>query len=861
LTINENVTYIGWGAFYYTNFSTLNYNAVNCEWNSSAYGYENYSLTSLTIGENVEVIPVSAFSGLYNVTGELVIPNSVTYIGADAFNGCSGFTSITIPEGITSIEANTFSGCSSAVTINLPSTLENIDEWAFSSCASLMNVEFPNSVVTIGYGAFQECSSLASLTLPESLEYIGNQAFYYCSNLTGALELPANVTYIGNFAFAECSNLTSLVLPENVVSIGNTAFQNCSGLRGEITLPETLESVGSNAFDGCDGISTVNYNATNCQTMGSAGEPVFYDCAFSHLRIGENVENIPDFAFKHCFLINEISSGAVVPPTIYASTFGMVSRSIPVSVPMGSGEAYRTAQYWEEFFNITEDYSPSQYSYHWSVNANQYESNMTAIGVIQIDGEEQSTDKWEIGAFNGDECRGRQLLAYYAGPDRYLVFLTLYGEEGDPLTFRLYDHELGQESPLGCDSHLVFAPDQEVGTAGEPHVFNFTDMQCTAIPAGWTWWSTYVEQSGVDGLGQLEESLGVNGSIIKSQSSGYVTYTPSLDLWYGNLESIDNESTYLIHATGSSVLAVSGESATPTEHPVTLSPGWSWVGYPSATAADINTALSGIEPTENDMLKAQESFSVYYPEMGWIGTLQTIRPGMGLMYKSNGSEAQELTYEGGERGTQLRANVTARGNHWEPDVHAYSQNMSVIAVVELDGEELCGSRYELGVFAGGECRGSAKLTYVEAIGRHMAFLTVYGDDAVTLEFGLYDAETGWEMYGAAESMGFEGNAVVGGLAEPYTVSFRGTTGIEDFGSALTLYPNPAERGQELRLGTLPEDGGEVLLEVVNAMGTVLYSSSSARMPSRVQAPETPGVYTLRITVEGKGTCCKKLVVR
>ena len=836
LTIGENVNYIGGGAFYHTHFTTLNFNAVNCEvvswWLESATD----SLTTLNIGENVEVIPAGVFSNCYNVTGDLVIPNSVTYIGGYAFEDCSSFTSITIPEGITTIEYGTFAYCSSAETINLPSALDTIGGYAFAGCNSLTSIELPNT-----------------------LSYIGYQAFENCSALTGVLEIPAPVTYIGDEAFHNCTNLTAVVLSDSLQFIGYRAFQNCSGLRGELTLPESLEFVGNNAFAGCDGLSAVNYNAINCQTMGSAGEPVFYDCAFAHLRIGENVESIPDFAFKHCFLITDIATGAVNPPTIYASTFGMVPRSIPVSVPLGSGDAYRSAQYWEEFFNINEDYSPSQYTYHWSVNINQFESNMTAIGVIQIDGEEQATDKWEIGAFCGNECRGRQLLAYYPEIDRYLVFLTLYGEDGDLLTFRLYDHEAGTESPLGCTSHLAFEPDAIVGTVSEPHVFNFTNMQVSFFPEGWTWWSSYIEQDGNDGLGQLEEGLGQNGLIIKSQANGYVTYTPALDLWTGNLDAIDNVSTYLINATAACVANIAGETASPSAHLVTLSTGWNWIGYPCGYAMNINTALGGIEPAENDMLKAQEGFSVYQPELGWIGTLQSITPGMGLMYRSFNNETVTLTYPEATRSEVLAANVTARGNHWEPDAHAYSYNMSVIAVVELDGMEIGGGNYELAAFANGECRGSAKLAFVEAIGRYVAFLTVYGEDAAALSFGLYDAETGMERFDAEESLVFAGNAIVGSLGEPYTVSFRGTMGLDDFGSTVTVFPNPVEPGQSFRIGMSAEDSGKVRVEIVNALGVV--ETLRATSLQTVVAPTVPGVYTLRVTVDGKGTCFKKLVVR
>ena len=65
---------------------------------------------------------------------------------------------------------------------------------------------------------------------------------------------------------------------------------------------------------------------------------------------------------------------------------------------------------------------------HWVPDPHQFSNNMNMVGVIEINGVEQTTDAFELGAFYGSECRGSEMLAYYEGLDRYMVFMTLYGE-------------------------------------------------------------------------------------------------------------------------------------------------------------------------------------------------------------------------------------------------------------------------------------------------------------------------------------------------------------------------------------------------------------------------------------------------
>ena len=182
--------------------------------------------------DNLIKIGKEAFAGVRNITGALMIPNTVKEIGDGAFRGCISFDKhLTLSKNLTKIGKEAFSGCKKLIG----------------------NLSIPNTVTEIGDNAFYGCEGLnAYLTISDKLQRIGNYVFYGCSRLIGGLTIPNSVTEIGDYAFYNCGGLNgNLTLPTNLKKIGDKAFASCSKLHcEELVLPATLESFGEDVFQG-----------------------------------------------------------------------------------------------------------------------------------------------------------------------------------------------------------------------------------------------------------------------------------------------------------------------------------------------------------------------------------------------------------------------------------------------------------------------------------------------------------------------------------------------------------------------------------------------------------------------------------
>lgn len=235
-----------------------------------------------------------AFKGNDDITS-VVLGDNVEVIGEWAFRGCDGITTVTLGSRVWSIEKEAFAYCTNLATVNMNNALRTIGTQAFIGCASLTAFNFPESVTTIGNSAFSGCKGLTTIAIPDKVTTLATGVFSDCTNLS-SVTFPSNLRTIGNQAFARCKSLTTLTIPTSVTSIGDYAFQGCTGL-STLTIPNNVVTIGGRAYMGCSGLTTVNIGSS----VTTIGENAFSGCkSLTAIDIPDNVTTIGEYSFSYC---------------------------------------------------------------------------------------------------------------------------------------------------------------------------------------------------------------------------------------------------------------------------------------------------------------------------------------------------------------------------------------------------------------------------------------------------------------------------------------------------------------------------------------------------------------------------------
>ena len=231
------------------------------------YVAENNILYLTENGVKKEII-VAAKS----VSGEVVIPYTVSDIWRGAFASCELITSIKFeatPEG------------QAAVPLKISAYPDTFPLGTFKA-TKFTSIELPSRTVGIGPYAFAY-SGLTSIKIPGAVGDDGNEfgisryAFEYCADLA-VVEFEEGaenrVLTVDDYAF-RLTAITSLTLPSGTVSIGNSAFYDCKKLV-TVNIPNSIKEIAEYAFKGCTLLNSVNFaEGTHLKMLDSS---IFAGC-------------------------------------------------------------------------------------------------------------------------------------------------------------------------------------------------------------------------------------------------------------------------------------------------------------------------------------------------------------------------------------------------------------------------------------------------------------------------------------------------------------------------------------------------------------------------------------------------------
>lgn len=262
------------GIFYNFNSSQKTAQVARWDWGLKYAG--DVVIPSTVVRNEVEYTVTGIESKAFYDCSELTsvkIPNSVTSIGTAIFYGCTDLATIVVEEGnptydsrencnaiIETASNKLIMGCKGT---SIPNGITTIGQESFQGCTGLTSIAIPSSVTTIEDYAFENCTGLTSFIIPDGVTSIESGIFDYCSGLT-FVYLGKGLVNIPIYLFDGCDNLKTVELNNNTLVSKNYDINNGETNIGwifaysdveEIILGEDVTSIGDYAFAGCGMLS------------------------------------------------------------------------------------------------------------------------------------------------------------------------------------------------------------------------------------------------------------------------------------------------------------------------------------------------------------------------------------------------------------------------------------------------------------------------------------------------------------------------------------------------------------------------------------------------------------------------------
>ena len=264
-----------------------------------------FRIPATAAGVALERIESSAFSSMSLSGWEVIIPDTVTYIGSSSFNA-SGIIKINIPDGVTTIGGTAFYN-NRITSFVIPNSVTSIGELAFNTNRVTSDEEawiYRRTASGIDYSTIigYAGTDRSDIVIPAEkngvpLTTIAPSAFRYLS-LTGNIKIPDTVTSIGTNAFA-LNNLTDID----------------NGPGDNETAPFVYLRKSDGSFDKTVIFQYAGYNKAHVDVPSYVKEISNYAFYYSYLKsvtLPEGLEKIGDYAFYIC----KLNGTVIIPSTV-----------------------------------------------------------------------------------------------------------------------------------------------------------------------------------------------------------------------------------------------------------------------------------------------------------------------------------------------------------------------------------------------------------------------------------------------------------------------------------------------------------------------------------------------------------------
>ena len=292
---------------------------------------------------------------------ELRLPESMTTIGWDSFNGCSNMRDVFIGSNVTTVDGGAFAGCGRLRGFNGTSDIildkvTQIGRYAFAGCGSIAGKAVIGGEAPVTYinrssktGLFENCSSLKEVIAGNGVTTLGDSAVASCGSLTN-VTLGTGYKHFESFFAYQDGKLADVNYAGTIETIGANAFLGCSALKRFNGSPDLvfdqLTTVGKGMFGNCSsltGKAIIGGKQPTAYDAGGEKTGAFELSTIREVIVGDGVTTLGEYPFADAKQLTNVVLGAGIkslPKLYFMNATGLKKVSFGAYPKGNSGDAF-----------------------------------------------------------------------------------------------------------------------------------------------------------------------------------------------------------------------------------------------------------------------------------------------------------------------------------------------------------------------------------------------------------------------------------------------------------------------------------------------------------------------------------------